>query len=85
MKIDLIEEWRDAWRYWSVKLNAIGLAIMAWVWFDPTALLYVLNLAPPALRHYVPDRIEALIGFAVFALAIISRLVKQRKVGGRNG
>ena len=75
----LISEWKQAWRYWSVKLNALGLAIMGYLWFDPSAVLYIVNLMPPAVRQLLPFHIEAFIGATFFALAMISRLVKQPK------
>lgn len=81
----LINEWRSAWRYWSVRLNAIGLAIMGYLWFDPTAVLAVVNMMPHGVRQALPANIDALIGGLFFALAMISRLVVQPKMEAHRG
>lgn len=75
----LITEWRSAWRYWSVKLNALGMFVMGLLWFDPTAVLYVVNLMPPGFRHALPAHMDVVIGGLFFGLAMISRMVSQPK------
>lgn len=74
-----IESWKSGWRWWSVKLNAIGLFIMGFLWFDPTAVLYVVNLMPPGVRHALPGNLDVIIGGLFFGLAMISRLIAQPK------
>ena len=60
----LIAEWRSAHRFWSVRLSALGLALMtAW------------PLIPPELRAMLPYQQH--IALAMFALVILSRLVAQ--------
>lgn len=78
--IDNIKQW---WRLWSVRLNAAGLAIMAWVWFDPTAILGIVNMMPAQLRPYFPQEAVAVVSGVMMALALIARLVKQPKVEDR--
>lgn len=85
MKLHLIDDARHAWRMWSVRLNAIGLAIMGLLWFDPTMVLAVVNMMPPAVRSAIPDHFELFLGGLFFALAMISRLVKQPKLEKRDG
>jgi len=79
----LIHEWKSAWRYWSVKINAIGLAVMGYLWFDPSAVLYVVSMMPPSVSVLLPDNAETIIGALFFALAMISRLVVQPKMEAR--
>ena len=73
------------WKLWSVRLNAIGLALTTWMWFDPTAVLYVVNLMPPSVRIALPPNVELLIGGVFFALAMTARLVKQPKLERKPG
>ncbi len=76
----LVDEARLWWRWWSMRFNAIGLAIIAWVQFDPVSVLMVWNMMPPALTRVVPASALMWIGLALFALSMIARLVKQPKL-----
>lgn len=81
MKLHLIDDWaRKVWRFWSVRLNAIGLAILGWVQFDPVGALAVWNMMPPAVRHALPDNFLTLLGLSLFALAMLARVVAQPKL-----
>jgi hypothetical protein len=79
MKV-LIDNARDWWRLWSIRLNAIGLAIVGWVWFDPVGVLAVWNMMPIAVRGVFPPEILFACGLLFFALSMIARLVKQPKL-----
>jgi len=85
VRLRLIHEWKSAWRYWSVKINAIGLAIMGYLWFDPSAVLAIVNMMPSGVRRALPENTETIIGALFFALAMISRLVVQPKMEARRG
>lgn len=76
----LLPHWRTLWRAWSMRMNALGLALLAWFAIDPVSLLYVWSLMPPAVRDLIPEQVLALIGAALFALSMIARLVKQPKM-----
>lgn len=78
MKIKLIEEWRSAWRWWSMRLAAVGSIAVAYVLAYPDILLSTLNALPPEMRAVFPPAI----GFVLFALVSIARLVKQGKHDG---
>lgn len=80
MKLKLLPHWRVLWRSWSVRLNALGLAILAWFAFDPVSLLAVWNMMPAAVRDIIPQQFLSVIGAALFALSMIARLVKQPKM-----
>lgn len=81
----LIDNCKHWWKLWSIRLNAIGLVIMGWVWFDPTALLGLYNMLPLSVQRALPDNVEALVGGTLFALAAISRLVVQPKLAKGDG
>lgn len=80
MNLKLLPHWRALWRSWSVRLNALGLAILAWFAFDPVSLLAVWNMMPAAVRGLIPQQFLSIIGAALFALSMIARLVKQPKM-----
>ena len=80
IKGHLVPEARAWWRLWSIRLNGIGLAILAWVQIDPVSVLAVWNMMPAAVTRAVPASALMWIGMALFALSMIARLVVQPKV-----
>lgn len=82
----LIEGARIWWRLWSIRLNAIGLAILGYVQFDPTGALAVWNMLPYEVRRIAPPNILTIVGMALFGLSMLARLVHQPKLRrGDNG
>jgi hypothetical protein len=80
----LVDNVRDWWRWWSLRLNALGLAIIGWVSFDPVGVLYVWSLMPPQVQEFLPRNVLLLLGLALFALSMVARLVKQPKASGND-
>ena len=80
IKNHLVPEARAWWKLWSIRFNALGLAILAWVQFDPVSVLMVWNAMPPAVTRVLPATALVWIGMALFALSMIARLVSQPKV-----
>ena len=76
----LVPEARKWWKLWSIRLNAAGLALLAWMQIDPVSVLYVWNMMPPAVTRTLPVGAVMWLGMALFALSIIARLVSQPKV-----
>lgn len=76
----LVPEARAWWKLWSIRLNALGLAILAWVQVDPVSVLGVWNMMPSAVTRAVPPSAMMWIGMALFALSMLARLVSQPKV-----
>lgn len=66
---ELIPEWRKAGRMLSVQCMALGVAIQGAYTSLPTEMVAVI---PPAIIHFTT--------LTLFALGIIGRLVKQKKV-----
>lgn len=76
----LIENARQFWRFWSVRFNALGIAILGWVQFDPVGALAVWNMMPASVRQVLPSNLLTIIGIALFALSILARVVAQPKL-----
>lgn len=85
IKARLIPEARAWWKFWSMRFNAIGLAILGWVQFDPVGALSVFNMMPASVRQAMPPQLMTGIAFFFFALAMIARLVKQPKLEKTDG
>lgn len=65
---------------WSIRLNAIGLAILAWVQVDPVSVLAVWNMLPPDARKILPPNFISIVGIIIFGLSMLARLVRQPKL-----
>lgn len=77
----LVEGWAiRLWNAWSIRFNAIGLAILSIAPFDPVSALGVWNMMPPAVHSFMPRGILTYIGMFFFVLAMIARLVSQPKM-----
>lgn len=80
MKLKLLPHWRVLWRSWSVRLNAVGIALLGWFAVDPVSLLAVWNMMPAPVRDLIPEQFLSTIGAGLFALSLIARLVRQPKM-----
>lgn len=76
----LLPHWRAMWRAWSVRLNAIGLAILTWFAIDPVSLLAVWNMMPAAVHQVIPAQVASILGALLFGLSMLARLVRQPKM-----
>lgn len=76
----IVDDARQRWRRWSLRLNAVGLAILSWVQIDPTSALYAWNLMPDPVQAIVPQDFLRIIGLALFALAMLAVFVRQPKL-----
>jgi hypothetical protein len=79
-KLQLIEDWRNFWRFWSVRLGVIGSALTAVLVAFPDVALSAWAMMPADLKAYLPERYMPLFGVAVFVLSLIARAIKQTKL-----
>lgn len=81
----LVDNWNLAWRWWSVRFNALGILILSWIQFDPVGPLYVWSLMPDPVREILPRNFMMIIGIALFGLSMLARVVKQPKLENSGG
>ncbi|MNK60144.1 hypothetical protein D3C87_792720 [compost metagenome] len=81
----LIPQWREWHRFWSVRLQILGTAILALALETPHALLTVWSMVPADLRAELPEGTGKWIGIAVIAFGIIARIIYQPKIAKRDG
>lgn len=80
IKLEFIEDWRDFWRFWSVRLATVGTAITGLLIAFPDAALAAWAILPDELKSSIQPQYMPLIGVGVFALSIVARLVKQKNL-----
>ena len=71
---------QSIWRSWSLRLNALGAAILLWVSIDPVSVLYVWQMMPPEVRGLIPTQIVSILGGLIFGLSMLARIVRQPKL-----
>ena len=72
MRRFLIVDWKSAWKFWSVQLNALGLILMG----VAEMLRDSVGMVPPSLAHLLPHAQQIAMG--LFILGLIARIFKQK-------
>ena len=80
IKLELIEDWRNFWRFWSVRLGIIGSAITGVLIEFPDVALSAWAMMPADLKSAIPEHYMPLIGVVIFVASLIARAIKQTKL-----
>ena len=75
----LIDDWKKAWRLWSVQLNVITIIILAILNDLPSHIIASWSLLPEEIKSQIDKEVIAYISMGLVLLNIISRLVSQTK------
>jgi hypothetical protein len=79
----LVEDWRRAHKWASVRLSTIGAALFSALAAFPQIGAEAWNALPASLRERLPDHITQWIAAALFASVILARIhQKQEKPDG---
>lgn len=88
MKSFFTSDWRDWWRWWSVRIHMAGVFLTGWLWFEPSSLLAVWNMLPRPVQALLPNHFITAMGAILFVLSvagIFARPLKQPKLEKRRG
>lgn len=75
----LVENWRQAWRWWSVRLSALGTLLSAAALAFPDALIAVWHIIPAARLARLPAGFVAIAPLLLFAGVLAARIIQQRR------
>lgn len=78
-KLSLIPDWSVAWRFWSVRLGALAIAIQTYMATYPNAALEFWQSLPPEMKAFFPTTILPRINMGLMLLALAARFVSQPK------
>ena len=83
----LIPEWKQIHKFWSVRLQVAGMAILAFVQEFPDVISQSWLVLPTDIRATLPENLIQWLGYACLALGIFARIVLQTKLQrpGGNG
>lgn len=80
LKLRLIEEWRQAWRMWSIRFSALGAALMGVMVTYPNIIVEVWNAVPADVKYFIPPDIGKYLSLGFFVMIFVSRIIKQEKL-----
>lgn len=76
----LIPDWRNWWRFWSIRLQLAGVFILSLLEGLPDAAIATLAVLPPDIRAQINPEHIRYIGYAILTTGIIARLIRQPKL-----
>jgi len=79
-KIELVDDWKKAPKFWSVITSFIGTCIMGFFTIWPESALYLWGAMPNEVKTLLPDQLATGIAMFIFIASMISRLIKQKNV-----
>ena len=85
IKLELIEDWPNFWRFWSVRLGIVGSAITGVLIAFPDVALSAWAMMPADLKSAIPEHYMPLIGVGIFVASLIARAIKQTKLEPKEG
>ena len=85
IKLELIEDWPNFWRFWSVRLGIVGSAITGVLIAFPDVALSAWAMMPADLKSAIPERYMPLIGVVIFVASLVARAIKQTKLEQKEG
>ena len=75
--MQLISDWKKAWRFWSVQLAAVGALLTTALIALPDVAIGAWAVLPAEMKAAIPSEYMPLLGVAVFVLSMVARVIKQ--------
>ncbi len=73
----VIDEWREGWRFWSVRIQALAVAAGTVFAALPNELAQIWASLPPELRAAMPPAVVRWLPILLGLSAIAARFLKQ--------
>lgn len=72
----LIDQWRQSWRLWSVRVSAAGAAVFGLLIAAPDQALAIWQALPPEAQALVPNAKTT--GLILLSASAVARVLRQR-------
>lgn len=79
LRARLIDDWHKGWKFWSIRLSGIGIALQTLLLSWASLPLDLWNMMPLEVKQHVPPRIAFALPALFFAAAMIARFISQGK------
>lgn len=76
----LIPAWREALKFWSVRIAIINAALLTFITTFPDAALQAWLALPAEFKTFIPPDYLQVISIVLLFVGMIARIVKQSKV-----
>lgn len=76
----LIDNWKQALNFWSIRLSAIGTALSALFIAAPDSALFAWNSLPQDLKDAIPENYLPWLSVGILVLSMFARIIKQEKL-----
>lgn len=75
----LIPTWRHAWRWWSVRVSALGAALAVLALAAPDVVSTVWSVLPDDVLARLPRNVALTVPLLIQLAAIVARVIQQRE------
>lgn len=82
--MNLIPNWKQSWKFWSVRFGILGTVLASIALAAPEAVLYAWAALPEDIKSHMPPAVIKWMGIGIMSLSVISRLIKQPKLEAPN-
>lgn len=76
----LIPEWREGWKFWSIRIQAAGLFIIALLETIPETIYTAWLSLPPELHGLVPEGALKWVAYLTLISSIVARMIRQENL-----
>lgn len=78
--MQLIEDWKESYKFWSVRLGLVGTALVSLFLSAPEAALYAWSSLPSELKSVLPPEVVKYSGVVILLLSFFARLIRQNSL-----
>lgn len=76
----LVDGWNKFYKYWSIRLGALGAAIVSVLVAFPDIALHAWAALPDDLKSVIPPNYMPLIGVGIFVMSMVAKFIPQNKL-----
>ena len=84
MKLTIIDDTHNWYKWWSIRLSIIGGAILTLLEAFPNAVANVISILPDQVTTQVGDGVLRIIAIVCIVASPIARVIKQSKPDSQN-
>jgi hypothetical protein len=79
-KLELVAHWRTFYKLWSVRFNAMGVALLSGMLAFPQIVADAWTALPPEMKALLPQQYVMWVPVALMMISMYARIVRQPKL-----
>lgn len=76
----LVDDWKDWWRWWSLRLTAAGTTVTGYLIANPDAAINAWNQLPDSIKESITPEYMPFVGIAIVVSGMFARLLAQNNL-----